>query len=193
MIDDKFVSFYKEDDGMYCRDSSGNHYLLACWEEDDKVWFANRHPIKQVPVPEETVGEPITREEVIKILSCDNVDWDDTEPKEFVLKEFEVAPSGGPPFDEECLQICKTLCSLHGIRTIESCSGHGESRFFVSFTAENVEDLRPIVEAVDEDDDWILRVGGQSMIYFFLQGPIGQPQKADKLAETIIHICRYMS
>lgn len=47
------------------------------------------------------------------------------------------------PFDidKECIPLCTVLNSLKGIKTFESCCGHGKRPFRIWFTAENVNDL----------------------------------------------------
>ena len=43
--------------------------------------------------------------------------------------------------DKECVGICDAINSIPGLRTVESCSGHGDREFRVWFVAEGLEHL----------------------------------------------------
>jgi len=54
------------------------------------------------------------------------------EPTEFELDLIDKWPKPegpGPAMDPECVRLCATLNALPGIRTTESCCGHGDSRY----------------------------------------------------------------
>ena len=49
--------------------------------------------------------------------------------------------------DPECVALCDALNSFTGIRTIESCCGHGVENFRVHFYCETIEALGVIAQA----------------------------------------------
>lgn len=91
--------------------------------------------------------------------------------------------------DPDCVTLCDALNACPGIKTFESCCGHRTEPFRVWFTATIIDDLRPILMAIQSP--WHIEVGwanGGDVIYFMLEGPIGTadaPQGADALAERI--------
>lgn len=81
--------------------------------------------------------------------------------------------------DAECIPICNALNALPGIRTVESCCGHGEHPHRVFFTAQAVESLRPIL-CCSHSSGWHVEANwanGSNTIYFMLEGPIGPADK----------------
>ena len=51
-----------------------------------------------------------------------------------MLKEAKISVSGVIyQMDPECVEICKCLNNMSGIRTVTSCSGHGVKRFMIVF------------------------------------------------------------
>lgn len=66
---------------------------------------------------------------------------------------YKLAPSGGawpPPYgeiDEGCKNLVEALNLLPGVRTTECCDGHGERYLWIMFTAEEVRDLVPLLQA----------------------------------------------
>ena len=82
----------------------------------------------------------------------------------------------GDRMDSECVPICDALNALDGIETIASCCGHGYAPFRIYFKAGTMDALRPILEMIDESEDWHIRVSmatGNMEIYFVLDGPLG--------------------
>lgn len=80
--------------------------------------------------------------------------------------------------DPECIPLCNALNALPGIRTFESCCGHGSALHMIFFSARTVESLRPILMAV-RSSGWIVNASwanGSDTIYFMLEGPIGPPE-----------------
>lgn len=78
--------------------------------------------------------------------------------------------------DPDCVPLCDALNNMMGIETSESCAGHGKRPFRVHFSAQDVNDLRPLLEAIDDDRDGTWTVGahwasGSDNIYFTLSGP----------------------
>jgi hypothetical protein len=51
-----------------------------------------------------------------------------------------------PPLDmdQECVFLCIALNKLPGIKTVSSCCGHGIKPFYISFTAERIDDILPV-------------------------------------------------
>jgi hypothetical protein len=84
--------------------------------------------------------------------------------------------------DKECLVLCDALNALPGIRTFESCCGHGEYPFRVWFFCNQVQRLAPIIEGLDHA--WRVEASHVDCPYrvvFMLEGP-QDPAGGDKLA-----------
>ena len=64
---------------------------------------------------------------------------------------YETSPDGDK-MDPECVPICNALNLLEGIETISSCCGHGFQPFRIYFVAEFLNDLKPIMELIDESE-----------------------------------------
>ena len=111
-------------------------------------------------------------------------------PKEVV--DYERHP-GAEEIDLECIPLCKALNPLTGIQTISSCCGHGYAPFRIYFTAEYLEDLKPVLAAIDEDENWQIRTSwatGGEAIYHILDGPKGEVgyAAANELAARIAQV-----
>ena len=66
-------------------------------------------------------------------------------------------------FDEECIELCKTLNNLEGLKTTESCCGHLRDRFMIFFQCNNFSTLAKISRSVNKnysDGKWELLVEG---------------------------------
>jgi hypothetical protein len=77
--------------------------------------------------------------------------------------------------DAECIPLCDALNLLPGIRTFESCCGHGNNEFLICFEADTIESLRPLLVAIDERP-WRVEAhwaSGGNALYFNLLGPVG--------------------
>ena len=82
--------------------------------------------------------------------------------------------------DAECILICDALNALPGIKTSESCCGHGERPHRIFFTSVLIEHLMPILRAADSSA-WHVEVdcavststGFADIAIFMLEGPIG--------------------
>lgn len=89
--------------------------------------------------------------------------------------------------DPECVALCDVLNTLPGIRTFESCCGHGEDPFRVFFWADGmVSLLLPIVRAISSSG-WKLECcwcNGPDMVCFVLVGP-KDPGAGNELVESI--------
>ena len=44
--------------------------------------------------------------------------------------------------DPECVKLCEAINHIPGLRTYESCCGHGERPFYIWFTLRTVKGLR---------------------------------------------------
>jgi len=51
--------------------------------------------------------------------------------------------------DIECIPLCNAINKLKGLETFESCCGHKRDNFLIWFSAENVDDLTPLVFFLD--------------------------------------------
>ena len=99
--------------------------------------------------------------------------------------------------DPECQVMCKAINSLPGLRTIESCSGHGESEFHIWFLcdAKNLRSLAIVaywlMSCHGGNPDWTLQVVtdcGTSGPWFLLEGSTGDKaySEANAIADRII-------
>jgi hypothetical protein len=99
--------------------------------------------------------------------------------------------------DPECIPLCDALNALPGIRTTESCCGHGEDPHRIWFDADKIESLRPILWATryhmvsrsPGEDAWVVEAGwanGGNVIYFMLEGPRdGSGKKAKEFSKWV--------
>src|SRR5258708_2531043 len=77
--------------------------------------------------------------------------------------------------DAECVPICDALNELPGIRTDESCCGHGRQPHRVFFTAKTIPNLLPVLRGA-HSSAWKVEAfcaNGSDTAVFMLQGPIG--------------------
>ena len=94
--------------------------------------------------------------------------------------------------DRECVALCEALNCLAGIRTIESCCGHGEHPFRVWFKAENLEALPEALYYFDSCHSgvwgWSVHATtdcGMSPVTFMVEGPEGDYDGADTIAHAM--------
>jgi hypothetical protein len=86
--------------------------------------------------------------------------------------------------DPECIPLCTAMNKLPGIRTFESCHGHGQQPMWIFFWAADMRSLRSFLKLV-ADSPWRVNATYATWgegLYFCLEGP---PQYADKLANKI--------
>lgn len=88
--------------------------------------------------------------------------------------------------DPECVKLCDTLNALPGIRTFESCCGHGNYEFHVWFFATEVQSLLPIEQSINR---WEWRIEATHVdcpprVVFMLEGP-KDSAAGDLLADEI--------
>ena len=94
--------------------------------------------------------------------------------------------------DEECVKLCKAINLFEDdFFTVESCCGHGKSKFMVFFHVINIEPLRRILyyfDACHTFPGWEVTVYtdcGMSHTTFLIEGPIGAYKEADEIARMI--------
>jgi hypothetical protein len=76
--------------------------------------------------------------------------------------------------DQECIRLCDALNAMSGVRTFESCCGHGTHPFGIWFVADALDGLRPLLDATTDDVEWTVSVriaSGTGAIIFYLEGP----------------------
>ena len=83
--------------------------------------------------------------------------------------------------DNESSELCKAINLFPGIRTIESCCGHGHTPYRVWFVAKNLKVLPRLIYYFAACHcgfvGWKVEVitdCGMSPVAFLLEGPIGQ-------------------
>jgi hypothetical protein len=48
--------------------------------------------------------------------------------------------------DSECYNLCNSLNNIIGVKTLYACCGHGKNRFYILFSCEVLDNLKPLVE-----------------------------------------------
>lgn len=79
-----------------------------------------------------------------------------------------------PDMDTECVDCCDLLNSLPGVKTFESCCGHGKFKFRVFFHCDSWKSLQAITESLTPG--WTVRTslcGAEPSLCFLLEGPVG--------------------
>ena len=100
-----------------------------------------------------------------------------------------------PPadLDKECLSLCVALNKMPGIRTTESCCGHGQQPYRIFFQPDNLESLPELLYWLDKchsgKPGWQVRVytdcvGEQA--FFVIEGPAGAHGACDAEAIAIL-------
>jgi hypothetical protein len=88
--------------------------------------------------------------------------------------------------DPECVQLCDALNALPGIRTFESCCGHGQHEFCVWFFADQVQSLLPLEQSINRWE-WTIKashVDCPTRVVFLLEGT-SDPAAGNRLADEI--------
>jgi len=83
--------------------------------------------------------------------------------------------------DPECVDLCRAMNALPGIKTTESCCGHGRSSYNVYFHADNLDCLPALLYWFDPchcgfADWWVTVLTDCAMrpAYFCMEGPTGE-------------------
>ncbi len=96
-----------------------------------------------------------------------------------------------PPtdLDPQCLDLCTAMNKLPGIRTTDSCCGHGKSPYRVFFMPESLKVLPPLLFHVDschvKCQGWRVIVYTDCSMcpaHFMLEGPVGEQAYEDSKA-----------
>lgn len=96
--------------------------------------------------------------------------------------------------DPECLQLCTALNGIEGIRTIESCCGHGKGPFKIWFLPRDLEALPELLYWFSACHcgfyDWQIVVSTDCVMSdasFCIKGPKGEEayKEANKIAKLI--------
>lgn len=99
--------------------------------------------------------------------------------------------------DAKCIELCDTLNSLPGIRTSESCCGHGRESFDIWLYVESMQHLVILGRVLDRrygcPEGWTLVVDNTDQpencpIFWLTSGPVKGEQAykdAKKLVESI--------
>lgn len=81
------------------------------------------------------------------------------------------------PIDKECAGLCDFLNSLSGIKTIESCCGHGKEPYRIWFIPESLDCLPNLLSNFSDFGDWRIEIyvadSGQP-VRWIIEGPIGK-------------------
>ena len=93
-----------------------------------------------------------------------------------------------PDMDPECSALCTALNKYPGIRTVDSCCGHGRRPYSVFFKAMCIDDLPPVLYWFDSChcghyswDVVVLTDCGMSYPTFHIRGPIGEQAYLESL------------
>ena len=96
--------------------------------------------------------------------------------------------------DPECLALVQAMNTVPGIRTVESCCGHGQTAFRIWFKPDNLECLPDLLYWFSACHSgcagWSVKVEtdcARSPVSFFVEGPIGDQgfSDADEIAKLI--------
>ena len=93
---------------------------------------------------------------------------------------------------DQCLDLCKALNRISGIRTFESCCGHEKTKYHIFLQARSLEALVPVAYFLDRChngcDGWYLVAKtdcSMAPITFMIEGPIGAYDDSKKIARCI--------
>jgi hypothetical protein len=104
-----------------------------------------------------------------------------------------------PDLDPECRSLCEAINSLPGLRTYESCCGHGTHPFWIFFRVQGMAGLHSLANVVFWLDKmhcgregWRCEVGASELIFwgyrrcsFCIEGPKNDYSGADEIAALI--------
>jgi len=104
----------------------------------------------------------------------------------------EVLPNN---MDRECTPLCEAINTIEGLRTVESCCGHGKHPFHVWFRVGNLDYLPHLLYWLNGCHTgfygWRCLVEtdcGKSPVLFLIEGPEGEQayREAKEIAEEIL-------
>lgn len=111
-------------------------------------------------------------------------------PKGANQKRRKVAYHGN--MDPECVALCDAMNLIPGIRTYESCCGHGQSPFWIWFDVKSLDHLPNLLYWFDPCHcgfhGWRVIVGtdcAKSPVHFYVEGPVGAFKEANEIARLI--------
>ena len=73
--------------------------------------------------------------------------------------------------DPECRPLCQALNTIDGLQTVESCCGHGQWDYYITFDATWTA-LERLRRTVDQVDGWVITTRSY---WYCLLGPTGEP------------------
>lgn len=106
--------------------------------------------------------------------------------------EHPIPPPDYSDIDAECQSLVAAMNAFSGIRTVESCCGHGERPFRIWFVVDDLSDLPPLLYWTDvchtRCGGWCVTVEtdcGMSPVVFKLEGPVGAFGDAETMARLM--------
>lgn len=96
--------------------------------------------------------------------------------------------------DKECVELCQAMNLIPGIRTVESCCGHGERPYHIWFRPRHLSNLPRLLYYFDECHcgyyGWRARVYtdcAMSPVVFLIEGPVGEEayQQSKEIARLL--------
>ncbi len=96
--------------------------------------------------------------------------------------------------DKECISLCNAINRFKGLRTIESCCGHGNTPYHIWFKADSLGDLPPMLYYLDVCHcgcrGWSVEVYtdcAMSPVTFMIEGSIGEEtyEESEKIAKIM--------
>ena len=110
--------------------------------------------------------------------------------------------------DSECIELCDAINLLPGLKTTESCCGHGTEKYYIWFVADNLKSLPDLcyffkTYSEGRKNRWNVSVqvgdypvqSDPARHCFMIEGPIGEGAYADAkiiadLISTWIAVCK---
>ena len=95
--------------------------------------------------------------------------------------------------DLECIGLCNAINEIQGLRTFESCCGHGAEPYRIWFWAKDIESLAPLLYYIDiwhtSFDGWSVKTNTDCSMKrptFYIEGPVGAYEEAEQIAKSIL-------
>lgn len=98
--------------------------------------------------------------------------------------------------DKECVILCEAINKIKGIRTVESCCGHGETPYHIWFTAERLDCLPNLLYWFAGChcgySGWAIKATtdcAKSPVIFCIEGPEGEIayEQSKEIAKFIVN------